>query len=109
MKSKSFLEIIILSVIAENDTYGYQLSKKINQINAEYLKLGEGTLYPCLSRLENKGYLSSYMALTEGRERKYYSITTAGKAYLANKIKEREGENNIISLLTRSFKEYGYE
>ena len=74
---KGILEGCILSIIAENETYGYEILMKLSENNFENLL--EGTLYPILTRLDNKGYIKCSRKKSEfGPVRKYYSITETG-------------------------------
>ena len=78
---KGILEGCVLSVIARGETYGYQI---LSCLEAEgFDDLGEGTLYPVLTRLDKNGYISCRKGKSPlGPIRKYYTITEAGTAYL---------------------------
>ena len=81
--------LLVLSVIAEQDMYGYQIIQVIESRSEEIFKLNEGTLYPILHALEKEGYTESYRATSEsGRERKYYRITPSGALWLSVKKSE---------------------
>ena len=96
---KGSIDILILSVISKGDTYGYELAKTIKLKSDDLFKLGEGTLYPALKRLENKHYIKSYWNETsEGTRRKYYKITDEGKTILDKKVSEWRQVNNLINL-----------
>ncbi len=78
---KGILEGCVLSVIAQGETYGYEILQKFNE--AGFDNLQEGTLYPVLTRLEKKGHISCRKAKSPlGPIRKYYSITGSGKEFL---------------------------
>ncbi len=75
--------LLVLSVIAEGDMYGYQITQIIKSRTDAAINLNEGSLYPILHAYEKKGYLSSYQSATEGgRTRKYYRLTPAGEIFL---------------------------
>ena len=74
---KGILEGCVLAVIAEGETYGYEILAKLEKSGFEALL--EGTLYPVLTRLEKKGFISCRKEKSPyGPMRKYYSITQAG-------------------------------
>lgn len=77
---KGIFEILVLSLLAENDKYGYQLISEMEEKSGGMFKVKEGTLYPILYRLEDEGLVVSKWSEPKEREmvRKYYSITMAG-------------------------------
>lgn len=86
---KGSTAIMILKVIAEEDSYGYRIVQTLAQRSENLFQLNEGTLYPILHTLEKEGIIESYRKEAEsGRERKYYRITAQGRVYLAEKIGE---------------------
>lgn len=86
---KGSTSIMILKIISEEDSYGYQITQVLFKRSNEFLKLNEGTLYPILHSMEKEGYIKSYRKTSEtGRERKYYQITALGKLQLSNQLDE---------------------
>lgn len=80
---KGVLEGCILRIIADGETYGYEILGKLEKAGFENLL--EGTLYPVLTRLEKKGLISCRKAKSPyGPIRKYYTITVAGEQYFAD-------------------------
>lgn len=78
---KGILEGCILGIIAKGETYGYEILAQLNAVG--FQDLGEGTLYPVLTRLNKKEYIYCRKAKSPlGPIRKYYTITVPGKAYL---------------------------
>ncbi len=78
---KGVLEGCILGIIAQGETYGYEILSRLEEAGFE--DLGEGTLYPIITRLDRNGYISCRKAKSPlGPIRKYYSITDEGSAYL---------------------------
>ena len=74
------LEPVILEVIADGATYGYEIAKAIERASEGQLLAQEGTLYPALHRLEKRGLLEAEWGLSpEGRQRKHYKLTAAGR------------------------------
>ncbi len=82
---KGVLDIVILNIISKGDTYGYDLINTLDHLSDGYYLMKEGSLYPILYRLEDKGYIESYRkSLNQDRAvpRKYYKITKAGNRIL---------------------------
>ena len=71
-------ECLILSVVEQQDSYGYEISQTVKLVAA----IKESTLYPILRKLETGGYLTTYSEEFQGRKRKYYSITEEGRRQL---------------------------
>jgi PadR family transcriptional regulator PadR len=77
------LDMLILKVTALRPIHGYAIVQRIQQISRESLQVRQGSLYPALYRLENKGLLQAEWGKTEtGREAKYYSLTKTGRQHL---------------------------
>lgn len=75
--------LLVLTLLDESDKYGYEIIKELEQRSDKTFQFKEGTLYPVLHKLENDGFVTSYMEKAEsGRERKYYQITKKGKKQL---------------------------
>lgn len=101
---KGYLESIILSVLKNEDLYGYDISKRIRAISNDTFEIKEGTLYVILKRLENNKYIKSYWDDTEsgGGRRRYHHITSEGLKYLNDKEREWRFFENIINKFLRS-------
>ncbi|MDQ3386243.1 MAG: PadR family transcriptional regulator [Actinomycetota bacterium] len=75
---KGVLDMCLLAVIAEEPSYGYEMVRKMEGRGLELV--GEGSIYPLLSRLQKVGYIEGYMvASSEGPKRKYYRVLLAGR------------------------------
>ena len=80
---------IVLRLVAERPMYGYEIIKVVNDRTQGAFEWKEGTLYPCLHRLEAAGLIASdWETASSGRRRKYYRITRKGAAELAEKVAE---------------------
>ena len=75
----SLLDAIVLSVVSENDTYGYKITQEVNNI----IGISESTLYPVLRRLQKDNNLEAYDMEYLGRNRRYYRITNKGRILLS--------------------------
>lgn len=79
-------DAIILSILDESDSYGYQINQIISKRTQDKFVLTEATLYTAFKRLEQANHIVSYWVETNAPvKRKYYSITNTGKAYLNEK------------------------
>jgi len=79
---KGILELGILNVIRGNRLYGYDIAKKLSAIDG--LVVGEGTIYPILSRFKREGLVTTTIEESpDGPARKYYQLTKQGETYLA--------------------------
>lgn len=87
---KGTAEVIVLQALkAHGAQYGYQLIQTIAQSSDNVFELQEGTLYPILYRLEDRGYVkSAEREAPSGKTRRYYTVTEAGVRQLKEKTKE---------------------
>jgi len=84
--------------------YGFEIAQTLKHESNNLYEMGEGTLYPALKRLEQKGLLTSCWGDTQGGgRRKYYRITDAGKNELDRKISEWNVVSNLIVKCTEGF------
>ena len=80
---------MVLGILAEGESYGYAILKRINELSGGKLDWTEGLLYPLLHRLERLGYVeSSWQSVTGERRRKYYRITDKGRSELAEQRRQ---------------------
>jgi PadR family transcriptional regulator, regulatory protein PadR len=77
------LDMLILKIAALRSIHGYAIVQRLKQISKDALQIRQGSLYPALYRLENRGWLKSEWKTTEGgREAKFYGLTKAGQKQL---------------------------
>jgi len=79
---------LVLSVLKNQDLYGYKIIKEIALKSDDVFVLKEGTLYPILHALEEEGCLESYWQESDNRKRKYYRLTRKGERRLRKKKEE---------------------
>lgn len=92
------LDMLILKVVALRPIHGYAIVQRIQQISRDALQVRQGSLYPALYRLENRGLLTADWRLTEGgREAKFYSLTKAGMKQL---LAETEGWKRLCDAIS---------
>lgn len=94
---KGSTNLLVLSVLENENMYGYEMIKKIKVQSENVFEFQEGTLYPILHALEQKNYIISYWDETGPKKRKYYSITKDGKKHLKEKKEEWESFSNGIN------------
>lgn len=77
------LDMVILQVVAAGPIHGYALAQRIRLISRDLLQIQQGSLYPALHRLENRGFLAAEWNESEtGRDAKFYRLTPRGRAQL---------------------------
>jgi len=78
------VEALLLAILESGPSYGYAIVKELNDRAEGILRLGEGTVYPVLHRVEDKKLIAAKWRLAEnGRQRKYYRLTPKGRKALA--------------------------
>jgi PadR family transcriptional regulator, regulatory protein PadR len=77
------LDLLILKVVALGPVHGYAIAQRLHQVSKHVVQVPQGSLYPALHRLENRGLLAADWKETEsGRDAKFYRLTRKGKARL---------------------------
>ena len=77
------LELLILKTLRLGSLHGWGISKRVRQLSDEVLQIQQGSLYPALYRLEERGLIEAAWGISpEGRRAKFYTLTTAGRARL---------------------------
>ena len=80
---------LVLAILAEGDSYGYAIIKRVGELSGGALEWTDGMLYPVLHRLERQGCIEGTWGSSEsGRKRKYYRLTRAGRAQLAEQRRQ---------------------
>lgn len=80
---------IVLAILAEADSYGYAILQRVRELSGGRIEWTDGMLYPVLHRLERLGHVEARWEVAEsGRRRKYYGITSQGRAHLAEERKQ---------------------
>ena len=77
------LDLLILKALSLEPMHGWAITQRLEQLSREALRVGQGSLYPALQRLEEKGWVDSeWRATQQGRRAKYYELTPAGRRAL---------------------------
>ena len=83
------LDLLVLKSLSLEPMHGWGISQRIQQLSADALQVGQGSLYPALYRLEKKGLVKGSWRTTEhNREAKYYALTAAGTRALAAEVND---------------------
>ncbi len=99
---------MVLGILAEQESYGYAILKRINELSGGQLDWTEGLLYPLLHRLERLGYVeSSWRSVTGERRRKYYRVTKAGLDELAEQRRQWDTVVDALKEIWRGLSDRG--
>jgi DNA-binding PadR family transcriptional regulator len=80
---------LVLAILADGESYGYAILKRVNELSAGRMTWTDGMLYPLLHRLARRGYVeATWRVAGSGRKRKHYSITQAGLDALAERRRQ---------------------
>jgi PadR family transcriptional regulator PadR len=98
------LDLMVLKTLdSMGPQHGYGIARRIEQLSNDLLRMNQGTLYPALLRLEQRGWISSKWGLSENNRRaKFYSITRSGQKQLTAETENWERVAGIMARLLRS-------
>ena len=100
---KGTLDMLILKVVALGPIHGYAISQRIRQISKDFFQVTQGSLYPALHRLEDRGWVRAEWRETEtGREARFYTLTRAGKKQLETEMRSWEQVSDAVALILRT-------
>jgi transcriptional regulator len=93
------LELLILNTLARESMHGYGIVQRIHEVAEELLKVEDGSLYPALYRMEERGWIKSEWGVSENNRRaKFYKLTRAGQKQLEA---QRANWNRISKAVTK--------
>src|SRR5947208_5554260 len=96
------LGLLMLQVIALGPVHGYAIAQRLEQVSRGVVQVPQGSLYPALHRLENRGLLAADWKETEtGREAKYYRLTRKGRAHLESETASWQRLTQAIGLILK--------
>jgi PadR family transcriptional regulator PadR len=96
------LDLLILKTLALEPMHGWGIAQRIQQISDEVLQVGQGSLYPALHRLEQRGWIASEWSVSDNNRRaRFYSLTKAGARQLQKELGEWERLSAAIALVLR--------
>ena len=95
---------IVLAILAEGDSYGYAILKRVRELSGGRVEWTDGMLYPVLHRLERQGHIEARWVVAEtGRRRKYYRITSRGRAQLAEERRQWQTVDATLRAVWQAF------
>jgi transcriptional regulator len=100
------LDLMVLKTLeAMGPQHGYGIARRIEQISEQALRLNQGTIYPALQRLRQRGWIRAEWGASEnGRKARYYSLTKAGRAQIET---ETESWERVAATMARFLKTAG--
>jgi DNA-binding PadR family transcriptional regulator len=94
---------IVLAILAEGDSYGYAILKRVLELSGGRMEWTDGMLYPVLHRLERLGHVEARWEVAKsGRRRKYYRITSRGRAQLAEERRQWQAVDAALQGIWRA-------
>lgn len=101
---RGYNDTIILYLLLDKPSYGYEISKQIKALSNEKYIMKETTLYSAFTRLEKNGYITSFPSVGEngGKKRTYYSITDSGREYYKARCDEWVLTKEVIEHFIRN-------
>ncbi len=100
---KGTLDMLILKVVALSPIHGYAISQRMQQISKDFFQVPQGSLYPALHRLEDRGWLQAVWKESEtGREAKFYTLTNKGRKQLDAELQNWERISDAVALILRT-------
>ena len=94
------LDMLILQILSLEPAHGYGIAQRLEQISRSVVQVNQGSLYPALHRLEQKGWLRAEWKPSEtGREAKFYSLTAAGRRQLTVEKDSWTRLSNAVNLI----------
>lgn len=103
---RGYNDTIILYLLLDKPSYGYEISKQIKIRSEEKYIIKETTLYSAFTRLENNGYIESFYGdETNGKRRTYYRVTPVGQSYYSEKCEEWELTQEVVEKFIQSKEE----
>jgi PadR family transcriptional regulator PadR len=97
------LDLLVLKTLQAGPTHGWDISQRIQQLSEDVLQVNQGSLYPALHRLEDKGLIASEWGASENNRRaKFYKLTAAGRKQLQEETETWQRFSRAITLVLQS-------
>jgi PadR family transcriptional regulator PadR len=97
------LDLLVLKVVALGPSHGYAIAQRLQQISKDFFQVHQGSLYPALHRLEDRGWLQAEWKESEtGREAKFYSLTKKGRRQMDAEVLNWDRLCNAVGLVLRA-------
>jgi PadR family transcriptional regulator, regulatory protein PadR len=96
------LDMLVLKIVALGSSHGYAIAQRLQQISKDFFQVHQGSLYPALHRLEDRGWLhAEWRESGTGREAKFYSLTKKGRRQLEEEARNWERLCDAVALVLR--------
>jgi PadR family transcriptional regulator PadR len=96
------LDLLILKIVAIEPQHGWAIGLRLRQVSGEVLQVSDGSLYPALHKLENRGWIKAEWRPSENNRRaKFYELTRAGRRHLEREAAEWTRLSDAISLVVK--------
>jgi PadR family transcriptional regulator PadR len=100
------LDMLVLKVVALGPSHGYAIAQRLQQISKEFFQVHQGSLYPALHRLKDKGWLQAKWKESEtGRQAKFYELTGKGRKKMESEVVNWERLCDAVGLILRAEEE----
>jgi PadR family transcriptional regulator, regulatory protein PadR len=97
------LDMLVLKIVAIGPSHGYAIAQRLQQFSKDFFQVHQGSLYPALHRLEDRGWLQAEWKDSDtGREAKYYSLTSKGRRQLDQEVVNWERLCDAVGLVLRA-------
>jgi transcriptional regulator len=94
------LDLLIMKIVALGPVHGYAIAQRLQQVSRDVVQAPQGSLYPALHRLENRGFLDAVWKETEsGREAKFYRLSKKGRTHLEAETASWQRLTEAVSLI----------
>jgi PadR family transcriptional regulator PadR len=93
------LDLLILKVVGLGPVHGYAIAQRLQQVSRDVVQVPQGSLYPALHRLENRGLLADWQETETGREAKFYRLTRKGRAQLETEAASWQRLTQAVGLI----------
>ena len=97
------LDMLVLRILSRGELHGWGITQRLEQLSQRALQVDEGSLYPALYRMEDKGWIEAEWRMTENSRRaKYYTLTRAGRKQLESEREDWDRMTAIIAQVMQS-------
>jgi PadR family transcriptional regulator PadR len=96
------LDLLVLKTLQSGPTHGWDIAQRIQQVSRDVLRVGQGSLYPALHRLEARGWIASEWGASDNNRRaKFYKLTATGRKQLAEETELWERFAAAVALILK--------
>ena len=100
---KGTLDMLILKIVALGPIHGYAISQRIQQISKDFFQVPQGSLYPALHRLEDRGWVKAeWKESGTGRDAKFYALTKKGRKQLETEVANWGHVSDAVGMILRT-------